>query len=127
MSVPELLTVQEVTALLRIARITVYRLVSRGEIPTVRMTPGGKIWVPSGRLLRWLDESRIIPFPEVSTWDRGLLLTVPEIAAAARLARSTVHHHVRAGDLECLSLGKSGELFRVWEDSARRFLGSVPP
>lgn len=51
---PDLLTVREVAALLRVDRSYVYRLVRSGRLPAVRPTPH-KTWVPKVGLLAFLE------------------------------------------------------------------------
>lgn len=56
-SSPDLLTVREVAALLRVDRSYVYRLIREGRLPIVRPTPH-KTWVPKAELLRFLEAVR---------------------------------------------------------------------
>lgn len=39
----------------------------------------------------------------------GELLTISEVMLETRLARTTIHHHLRSGGLPSIRLGKSGE------------------
>ena len=54
---PDLLTVREVAALLRVDRSYVYRLIREGRLPVVRLTPH-KTWVPKADLLAFLEAGR---------------------------------------------------------------------
>ncbi len=54
---PEVLTVDEVAALLRVNRKTVYAAVKRGEIPGVRRV-GGTIRVLRNAVVNWLAEGQ---------------------------------------------------------------------
>lgn len=52
-SLPVLLTAPEVQKILRVSRITVYRMIERGDIPTIRF--GRKVRIPRDRFLEWLQ------------------------------------------------------------------------
>lgn len=51
---PEILTVDEVSRLLRISRAKAYNLVATGELPSIRM--GRSVRVRRDRLEAWLDQ-----------------------------------------------------------------------
>jgi excisionase family DNA binding protein len=51
---PVLLRVEEVARMLGLARSTIYLLIERGELPSVRI--GRAVRVHSARLESWLDE-----------------------------------------------------------------------
>lgn len=50
---PLLLRVEEAARMLRLGRATVYMLVSRGELPSVRI--GRAVRVPAEALRRWIE------------------------------------------------------------------------
>jgi len=51
---PDLLTVREVAALLRVDRSYVYRLVRVGRLPAIQPTPH-KTWIPKAALQTFLE------------------------------------------------------------------------
>jgi excisionase family DNA binding protein len=57
MPLPEVLTVDELAALLRVDRKTVYAQIARGEIPGVRRL-GKTIRISRDAVLRWLAEGQ---------------------------------------------------------------------
>ena len=57
---PDLLTVREVAALLRVDRSYIYRLIREGRLPVLRPTPH-KTWVPKADLLAFLEAARPAP------------------------------------------------------------------
>lgn len=57
---PRLLTPREVAARLRVGRMTVYRLINRGELPAVRLgTHQGPLRVDAAELREWLERRRV--------------------------------------------------------------------
>jgi excisionase family DNA binding protein len=48
----------EAAALLRCSRQSIYRLVARGEVPSVRLSPTGPLLIPKDELRRRLNEGR---------------------------------------------------------------------
>ena len=59
------LTVEEVAAVMRVSKMTVYRLLHAGELPGVRV--GRSFRVPQDALDAYLRSSSTVPLPE----DRG--------------------------------------------------------
>lgn len=59
---PDLMTVREVAALLRVDRSYVYRLVRSGRLPALRPTPH-KTWVPKASLQAFLEAAYPHPSP----------------------------------------------------------------
>ena len=59
------LTVEEVAAVMRVSKMTVYRLLHSGELPGVRV--GRSFRVPQDALDAYLRSSSTVPMPE----DRG--------------------------------------------------------
>ncbi|MBN9374467.1 MAG: helix-turn-helix domain-containing protein [Cellulomonas sp.] len=59
------LTVEEVAAVMRVSKMTVYRLLHSGELPGVRV--GRSFRVPQDALDAYLRSSSTVPLPE----DRG--------------------------------------------------------
>jgi len=57
---PLLLRIDEVADRLAISRATTYRLIQRGQLPTIHI--GGAVRVPAAALDRWLDD-QITPTP----------------------------------------------------------------
>ena len=53
-ALPLALTVAEAAQIMRVSVRTVYRGIEAGTVPTVRLTPGGKVFVPRVRLERLL-------------------------------------------------------------------------
>jgi excisionase family DNA binding protein len=59
MSFPELLTVAETAKLLRVSRMTVYRLVHSGELPAIQIGQGFRI--PEQSLHDYIQGSEVVP------------------------------------------------------------------
>ena len=59
------LTIAEVASVMRVSKMTVYRLVHNGELPAVRV--GRSFRVPQDALDAYLRSSSTVPLPE----DRG--------------------------------------------------------
>ncbi len=59
-SLPEVLTVDELAALLRVDRKTIYHLIQKGEIPGVRRI-GKQIRISRSAVLRYLEEGNGAP------------------------------------------------------------------
>jgi excisionase family DNA binding protein len=67
-----LMTVPEAAARLRVSRATAYRLISRGELPALRLGNGsGPIRVPQSELEAWLDSVQISPARTLLLPSRG--------------------------------------------------------
>ena len=56
-SIPELMTVNEVAAALRLSRSRVYELITTRELPAYR--PGGRIRIPADAVRQFLRDSRV--------------------------------------------------------------------
>jgi len=54
---PELLTVKEVQAQMRISKAGVYNLINSGQIPLLRI--GGRLLIPKKEFLVWLKEQEV--------------------------------------------------------------------
>jgi len=54
---PELLTVKEVQAQMRISKAGVYDLINSGQIPLLRI--GGRLLIPKKEFLVWLKEQEV--------------------------------------------------------------------
>ena len=56
-SIPELMTVNEVAATLRLSRSRVYELIATRELPAYK--PGGRIRIPADAVRQFLRDSRV--------------------------------------------------------------------
>ena len=54
---PELLTVKEVQAQMRISKAGVYNLINSGQIPLLRI--GARMLIPKKEFLAWLKEQEV--------------------------------------------------------------------
>ena len=68
---PRYLTVEEVAGVMRVSKMTVYRLLHSGELPGVRV--GRSFRVPQDALEAYLRSSATVPLPETETRDEGRL------------------------------------------------------
>jgi excisionase family DNA binding protein len=66
---PRYLTVEEVAEVMRVSKMTVYRLLHSGELPGVRV--GRSFRVPQDALDAYLRSSATVPLPQ--TGDEGRL------------------------------------------------------
>ena len=52
---PLALTVSEAAALVGVSRRTMYRAIEAGEVPTVQLVPGGRLYIARRALEVWLS------------------------------------------------------------------------
>ena len=110
---PPVLTVDEVAALLRVARKTVYAQIDRGEIPGTRRV-GRAIRVSRDVVLEWLRQRvthgdipggrgiqirRAVVLAERTSSQAEVFFTVEEVAALLRINPKTAYEKVGRGDI----------------------------
>lgn len=66
----ELLSVREAKRLLKLSEVSVYKLMSRGELPRVRL--GGRCFVPRASLERMLEAKIAAAEAEIGLTDRAI-------------------------------------------------------
>jgi len=52
---PLALTVSEAAAIVGVSRRTMYRAIDAGEVPTVQLVPGGRLYIARRSLEAWLS------------------------------------------------------------------------
>lgn len=59
--IPQMITLQEVSAALRVSTDTVRRMCDRGDLPYVQAAPGSAIRVAVSDLDEWISRHRVAP------------------------------------------------------------------
>ena len=55
---PLALTVSEAAEVVGVSRRTMYRAIEAGEVPTVQLVPGGRLYIARRALDEWLSPTR---------------------------------------------------------------------
>ena len=120
------LTVAEAATIMRVSKMSVYRLVHSGELEAIRV--GRSFRIPEQAVNLYLRESSPPTSPRRSSPATSSgphdvrFLTVAEAATVMRVSKMSVYRLVHSGELEAIRVGRS---FRIPEQAVNRYLNEA--